>query len=105
MAGVGAGAYRGASNVPNYTTFSYLPKWTKNSSTQIEVNLSQSNVIDNLQANGFVRTTSKDGSVSILKGEGQTYRFYPQSSSDGRPSAKLSIDGVKRPVATLRFNK
>ena len=85
------------------TEFSYIPKWTKKSSTQIDVNLPQSQAIANLEANGFAKTFSKDGTVSILQSGKQTYRFYPEATSIGGPSAKLSIEGVKKPVTTLRF--
>jgi filamentous hemagglutinin len=85
------------------TAFSYSSKATSRSSTQIQMTISQSKAIANLEANGFAKSFSQDGTRTILQKGDQIYRFYPEATSTLEPSAKLSIEGIKKPTATLRF--
>ncbi|MCG8296596.1 hypothetical protein, partial [Pseudomonas entomophila] len=83
----------------------FLPKATRNSAGQIETNITQASAIKILESNGYKKTVSKDGSVTVLEHGEKTYRFYPSSTSTGQPSASLSIAGVKKPVTKIRFNE
>ncbi|GAB7129794.1 hypothetical protein JCM19000A_43020 [Silvimonas sp. JCM 19000] len=62
------------------TEISFGVKATKNSAHQINVHLTQSEAIDNLAANGYSKTLSKDGTVTIMTNGDKVYRFYPQST-------------------------
>jgi hypothetical protein len=90
------------------TGITILAKATRNSANQLAVNLTQSQAIENLAANGFVKTMSKDGTVTIMSGGDRVYRFYPQSTGggvagaqSGVPSASVSV--LDKIVAKLRF--
>lgn len=64
--------------------------------------------IENLSANGYIKSVSKDGSVTVMtKGE-KVYRFYPSSTGggiagaeSGVPSASVSVNG--KIISKLRF--
>lgn len=85
------------------TTIEFLPKATRNSAAQIEVDITQASAISTLEMSGYRKTLSKDGSVTVLVKGDKTYRFYPSSTSTGQPSASLTIEGIKKPVVKLRF--
>ncbi|POP75305.1 hypothetical protein CXB37_15865 [Pseudomonas syringae pv. syringae] len=86
------------------TSIEFLPKVTRNSAGQIETNITQGSAIKTLESNGYKKTISQDGSVTVLTNGEKTYRFYPSSTSTGQPSASLTIDGVKKPTAKIRFS-
>jgi len=86
------------------TSIEFLPKVTRNSAGQIEANITQGSAIKTLESNGYKKTISQDGSVTVLTNGEKTYRFYPSSTSTGQPSASLTIDGVKKPTAKIRFS-
>ncbi|UXU90306.1 two-partner secretion domain-containing protein [Burkholderia sp. S-53] len=86
----------GAQNVD----VSYPAPLTKRSATQIEVNMTQSEAIANLQASGYALSTSKDGTVSMLSKGSVKYTFYPASTGNGIagansgvPSASVTVGG------------
>ncbi len=90
------------------TKIEYGVRTTRNSATQIHVDLTQSEAIDNLVASGFEKSFSKDGTVTILTDGTKTYRFYPSSTGggmigapSGMPSASVSI--FDQIVTKLRF--
>ncbi len=85
------------------TSIEFLPKATRNSAGQIEAKITQSSAIKTLESNGYKKTISQDGSVTVLTNGEKTYRFYPSSTSTGQPSASLNIEGVKKPTAKIRF--
>ncbi|WQG59376.1 hypothetical protein RHM66_09325 [Pseudomonas sp. RTB3] len=89
---------------PKATSIEFLPKVTRNSAGQIEANITQGSAIKALESNGYKKTISQDGSVTVLTNGEKTYRFYPSSTSTGQPSASLTIDGVKKPTAKIRFS-
>lgn len=72
------------------------------------IGLTQSQAIENLVANGYVKTMSKDGTLTIMNSGDKAYRFYPQSTGggiagapNGVPSASASfLDAI---IAKLRF--
>ena len=90
------------------TEISFGAKATRNSANQLNVGLTQSQAIENLTMNGYVKTMSKDGTVTIMSSGDKTYRFYPQSTgggiagaSNGVPSASVSVlDAI---ITKLRF--
>ncbi|VVN09858.1 hypothetical protein PS682_03824 [Pseudomonas fluorescens] len=86
------------------TDVEFLPKATRNSAGQINANVSQSSAIKTLESSGYIKTVSKDGSVTILSNFEKTYRFYPSSTSTGQPSASLTINGMKKPITKIRFS-
>ena len=86
------------------TDVEFLPKATRNSAGQINANVSQSSAIKTLESSGYIKTVSKDGSVTILSNSEKTYRFYPSSTSTGQPSASLTINGMKKPITKIRFS-
>ncbi|WP_024672723.1 hypothetical protein [Pseudomonas syringae] len=86
------------------TSIEFLPKATRNSAGQIETNITQGSAIKTLESNGYKKTVSQDGSVTVLTNGEKTYRFYPSSTSTGQPSASLTIDGLKKPTAKIRFS-
>lgn len=86
------------------TSIEFLPKATRNSAGQIEANITQGSAIKTLESNGYKKTISQDGSVTVLTNGEKTYRFYPSSTSTGQPSASLTIEGVKKPTAKIRFS-
>lgn len=86
------------------TSIEFLPKATRNSAGQIETNITQSSAIKTLESNGYKKTISQDGTVTVLTNGEKTYRFYPSSTSTGQPSASLTIEGQKKPAAKIRFS-
>ena len=101
----GNGVVQGASGAgAKATSIEFLPKATRNSAGQIEANITQSSAIKTLESNGYKKTISQDGSVTVLTNGEKTYRFYPSSTSTGQPSASLTIEGVKKPTAKIRFS-
>ena len=99
--GWGAGAKVG---VAKTTAIEFLPKATRNSAGQIEANITQGRAIKTLESSGYKKTFSRDGSVTVLTNGEKTYRFYPSSTSTGQPSASLTIEGMKKPSAKIRFS-
>ncbi|MDV9030706.1 hypothetical protein Q7C30_001130 [Pseudomonas sp. RAC1] len=89
---------------PKATSIEFLPKATRNSAGQIEANITQGRAIKSLESNGYKKTISQDGSVTVLTNGEKTYRFYPSSTSTGQPSASLTIEGMKKPTAKIRFS-
>ena len=91
-----------------FTEISIEAKATRNSAHQLNVGSTQAQAIENLASNGYAKTMSKDGTVTIMISGDKTYRFYPQSTGggvagakSGVPSASVSInDNI---VAKLRF--
>ncbi|WP_238337670.1 hypothetical protein, partial [Pseudomonas sp. SWRI51] len=88
---------------PKATAIEFLPKATRNSAGQIEANITQGSAIQILESNGYKKTISQDGSVTVLTNGQKTYRFYPVSTSTKQPSASLTIDGRKKPTMKIRF--
>jgi filamentous hemagglutinin len=85
------------------TAVEFVPKWTRNSSGQIDAFTSPAEAIKMLEANGYDRTFSQDGKISILTKGDRTYRFYPESTSTKEPSASLDIAGIKKTIVKIRF--
>lgn len=88
-------------SVGKQTDIGFAAKQTKKSAGQIVIkNINQSEAIENLSANGYIKSVSKDGSVTVMtKGE-KVYRFYPSSTGggiagaeSGVPSASVSVNG------------
>ncbi|MGE8496477.1 MAG: DUF637 domain-containing protein [Pseudomonas sp.] len=92
-----------SANPPKITEIEFLPKATRYSAAQIETKISQASAIKALESSGYKKTISQDGSVTVLTNGEKTYRFYPSSTSTGKPSASLTLDGVKKPVTKIRF--
>ncbi|WP_181452467.1 hypothetical protein, partial [Stenotrophomonas maltophilia] len=88
---------------PLLTDVKFSKGQTRYSADQTQTNISVGDAIRTLESNGYSRTVSKDGSVTVLQKGGNIYRFYPKSSSDGVPSASLTISGQKKPVLKIRF--
>jgi RHS repeat-associated protein len=90
------------------TEISYAAKLTRGSSNQLNVSLTQSVAIENLAANGYAKSLSQDGTVTVMTKGDKVYRFYPKSTGSGLsgakaggPSASVSIgDDI---IAKLRF--
>lgn len=103
------GAAKGvATEAAAVTDISFGVRATKKSATQLNVNLTQTQAIDNLAANGFSKAVSKDGTVTIMSNGDKTYRFYPSSTGggvagaeSGVPSASVSV--MDKIIAKLRF--
>jgi filamentous hemagglutinin len=64
--------------------------------------------IENLSANGYTKSISKDGYVTIMTQGEKVYRFYPPSTGggisgaeSGVPSASVSVNG--KIISKLRF--
>lgn len=85
------------------TAVEFVPKWTRNSSGQIDAFTSPAEAIKMLEVNGYSRTFSQDGKVSILTKGDRTYRFYPESTSTKEPTASLDIAGIKKTIVKIRF--
>ncbi|MGX9379635.1 two-partner secretion domain-containing protein [Pseudomonas sp. JQ36] len=85
------------------TAVEFVPKWTRNSSGQIDAFTTPAEAIKMLEANGYDKTFSKDGRISILTKGDRTYRFYPESTSTKEPSASLDIAGIKKTIVKIRF--
>lgn len=89
--------------VAKATGVEFLPKATRYSAGQIEVDITQSSAIKTLESSGYRKAISQDGKVTVLtKGE-KAYRFYPSETSTGQPSVSLSIEGIKKPITKIRF--
>ncbi|MGF6711764.1 RHS repeat-associated protein [Luteibacter sp. W1I16] len=76
---------------------------TRNSPGQVRTSVSPLSAQKNLTANGFARTTSKDGSVVMMSKDGTKYTFYDKASSTGGASASVQVDG--QVVVKIRFNE
>jgi filamentous hemagglutinin len=85
------------------TAVEFVPKWTRNSSGQIDAFTSPAEAIAMLEANGYNKAFSQDGKVSILTKGDRTYRFYPESTSTKEPTASLDIAGIKKTIVKIRF--
>lgn len=88
---------------PLLTDVKFSKGQTRYSADQTQTNVSVGDAIRTLESNGYSRTVSKDGAVTVLQKGDNIYRFYPKSSSDGVPSASLTISGQKKPVLKIRF--
>ncbi len=88
---------------PLLTDVKFSKGQTRYSADQTQTNVSVGDAIRTLESNGYSRTVSKDGTVTVLQKGDNIYRFYPKSSSDGVPSASLTISGQKKPVLKIRF--
>jgi filamentous hemagglutinin len=107
LTGVGIAAVLGKMGLwgAKATAIEFLPKATRNSAGQIEANVSQGSAIKTLESNGYIKSISQDGSVTVLTNGEKTYRFYPASTSTGQPSASLTVEGLKKPTAKIRFTE
>nr|WP_288465898.1 DUF637 domain-containing protein [uncultured Pseudomonas sp.] len=85
------------------TGVAFTPKATRYSAGQIEVAISQGAAIKSLESNGYRKTLSQDGTVTVLTNGSKTYRFYPVSTSTKQPSASLTVEGIKKPITKIRF--
>uniref|UniRef100_UPI00390821B3 hemagglutinin repeat-containing protein n=1 Tax=Lelliottia wanjuensis TaxID=3050585 RepID=UPI00390821B3 len=96
-------------SVGKQTDIGFAAKQTKRSAGQIVIkNLNPSEAIENLSANGYTKSISKDGSVTIMTQGEKVYRFYPSSTGggisgaeSGVPSASVSVNG--KIISKLRF--
>jgi hypothetical protein len=94
-----------------FTEVSIGERATRNSANQLNVGLKQAEAVENLAANGYIKTMSKDGKVTIMTKGDKVYKFYPQSTGggvsnaqSGVPSASVSLLNKQRePVTKLRF--
>ena len=91
------------------TKIEFPKKLSPGSANQIKADLTMSDAIKNLSANGYSKSLSQDGKVTIMSKGTQTYTFYPKSTGGGMsgaatgiPSASLTVGGSK-PVAKIRF--
>ncbi|WP_460352576.1 MULTISPECIES: two-partner secretion domain-containing protein [unclassified Pseudomonas] len=90
-------------SAPYQTGIEFKPKWTRKSVGQIDAYTSPSEAIKTLEANGYNRTFSGDGTVSMLTKGDRTYKFYPMSTSTKEPTAELLIKGIDRSIVKIRF--
>jgi len=102
--GKGGGGFGAQSGGGGSTSFEFGIKETRNSSDQILVNGSPEQAIQALESNGYSKSLSQDGSVSILSNGFKIYRFYGASTSAGVPSASMTYVGDKKPSVKLRFD-
>jgi ethanolamine utilization microcompartment shell protein EutL len=65
------------------TEISFGKKATRYSATQLHVNMSQAEAIDNLAANGYSKAISKSGVATVMSNGERTYTFYPASTGGG----------------------
>ena len=77
----------------------------RNGSTQIHVTMKSSEAIKTLQSNGFTKTMSKDGQVTVLTSENGVWRFYNKSTSGDLPSGSFTPSGASKAQTKLRFPK
>ncbi|NML35489.1 hemagglutinin repeat-containing protein [Paraburkholderia antibiotica] len=87
---------------------SYPTPMTKNSATQIVLDMPQQEAIANLQANGYATSYGGNGAVTMLTKDGVTYTFYGASTGNGIagspkgvPSASVTVMGQ---ATKLRFS-
>lgn len=90
------------------TGISVQPKATRRSAHQLKVETTQAEAIKNLAANGYVKSFSKDGTVTIMTRGDKVYRFYPKSTGGGIPGAQsgdpsASVSILDKIVTKLRF--
>ncbi|MDT9677338.1 hypothetical protein F6R97_22630 [Pseudomonas sp. JV414] len=88
---------------PPSTSIEFGKKLTRNSSGQIEAQTTPAEAIKMLEFNGYTKSFSKDGTVSILVKGDRTYRFYPKSTSTNEPTASLDIAGIKKTIVKIRL--
>lgn len=71
-------------SVGQHTDLEFAVRQTKRSAGQIVIkNINPSKAIENLSANGYTKSVSKDGSVTVMT-KGETVdRFYPFSIGGG----------------------
>lgn len=60
---------------PQFTKISFLPKQTRKSRPNMEVDTTPEEMIKNLKLNGYEHTKTKDGRDLLRKGD-KTYTFY-----------------------------
>lgn len=73
-------------------------KAARNSANQLSVGLTQSHAIENLIANGYVKTMPQDGTLTIMTNGDKVYRFYPQSTGGGVSGA---LSGLRKHIILL----
>lgn len=90
-------------SAPYQTGIEFKPKWTRRSPGQIDAYTSPSDAIKTLEANGYNKTFSGDGTVFILTKGDRTYKFYPLSTSTKEPTTELRIKGIEKSIVKIRF--
>ncbi|WP_211322533.1 hypothetical protein, partial [Paracidovorax anthurii] len=105
---VESGGFCAANETFAFTAISVGVRATKNSANQLNVNLTQSRAIENLIKNGYIKTMSKDGTVTIMTRGDKVYRLYPQSTGGGVPGVAAGIPSAsvsvsENIVTKLRF--
>lgn len=90
------------------TEISIGARATRNSSNQLNVASTQAQAIENLAANGYAKTMSKDGTATIMTLGDKTYRFYPKSTGGGVPGAPAGVPSASvslfdKIITKLRF--
>ena len=68
--------------------------------TNVDTDVTVREAGENLEANGYTKTTASDGTPLYTKGDTQ-YSIYSQAKSTGGPSPQVSIDG--QVVAKIRL--
>jgi RHS repeat-associated protein len=68
--------------------------------TNIDTDVSVKSAGENLEANGYTKSTASDGTPLYTKGDTQ-YSIYSQAKSTGGPTAQVSVDG--QVVAKIRL--
>lgn len=83
----------------------FFPKATRNSAGQTEANVSQGSAVKTLESNGYIKSISQDGSVTVLFDGEKTYRFYPASTSTVQYLRVFDCRGLKKTTAKIRFTE
>ncbi|WCM93923.1 hypothetical protein M5C99_04105 [Acidovorax sp. NCPPB 2350] len=96
---VESGGFCAANETFAFTAISVGVRATKNSANQLNVNLTQSRAIENLIENGYIKTMSKDGTVTIMTRGDKVYRLYPQSTGGGVPGVAAGIPSASVSVS------
>jgi hypothetical protein len=68
--------------------------------TNVDTDVTVKEAGENLEANGYTKSTASDGTPLYTKGDTQ-YAIYPKASSTGGPSAEVRINN--EPVAKIRL--
>jgi RHS repeat-associated protein/uncharacterized repeat protein (TIGR02543 family) len=81
---------------------------TRNSSRQINTDLSPEDAIKNLEENGYTKTpfeAQNGGTGYELTNGDKTYRFYPNATSGAGDSASVSNNATGDITSKIRFNQ